>query len=111
MSWSHWMLLLARDLGVGARGARVVARVGLRRGGGGLLRPPRHERTILGDRRVDQLIEDVVGRVADEPGVEHERVTIRLLEPADVTDGPDSIGARFDERHTVSFSSAARLRL
>src|SRR4051812_3104386 len=65
---------LAGGLGVNAGDARLVTsggprgrrRDGFRR----LLRAPRHELPILRDRGVDQLIEHVVGRVADEPGVE-----------------------------------------
>src|SRR5471030_400920 len=103
---------LAGDLGVDARGARVVTSGGPRDRRRDrfhrLRRAPRHELPILRDRGVDQLIEHVVGRVADEPCVEHERVTIRLLEPANVTHGLDPIGARLDERHTVLLLSVAR---
>src|ERR1700693_3061032 len=104
--------LLAGGLGVGAHRARAVTPVRLRRGlgelRGGLLRTPRHELTVLGDRGLDQLIEDVVGRVADKPCIEHERIAVRLLQPADVTHDLDPMGTRLDERHRFSFSSAAR---
>src|ERR1700675_512919 len=64
--------LLANGLAGGARHARVVTPVRLRGGGpgglhSGLLRAPRHELTVLGYRGLDQSIEDVVSRVADEP--------------------------------------------
>src|ERR1700722_2479184 len=103
---------LAGSLGVNTRGARLVTPSDLRRGRGGRLRrlrrAPCHELTVFGDRGVNQLIEHVVGGVTDEPGVEHEGVTIRLLEPADVTHGLDPIGARLDERHTILLLSGAR---
>src|SRR5471032_697176 len=103
---------LAGNLGLDARRARVVTPGGWRNSLSGRLgalrRAPRHELPILRDRGVDQLIEHVVGGVADEPCVEHERVTIRFLEPANVTHGLDPIGARLDERHTVLLLSVAR---
>ena len=51
---------------------------------------PRHELAILHERGFDQLIEDVVDRVSDEPRVEHERVAIRFLQTTDVAHGPAS---------------------
>jgi hypothetical protein len=52
------------------------------------------------------LIEDVVGGVSDEACVEHERIAVRLLEPAVVTHGLDPMGARLDERHVILLSSS-----
>jgi hypothetical protein len=97
-------VLLARDLGLGVRSARVVTSVGCRSGLGRLLRTPRHALTVLGDRGLDELMEDVVGGVDYERCREHERIAVRLLEPADVTHGLDPMGARRDERHVTLLS-------
>ena len=66
-----------------------------------LLGTPRHELAVLRDRGLDQLIEDVIGAVADELRVQHQRVTIRFVEPVRVAHGLDAGGARLDEWHTV----------
>src|SRR5438105_3127811 len=64
-----------------------------------MLGAPGDKVTILGNRRVDELIEDVIGGVADEARVEHERVAIRFLQSADMAHGLDPIRARFDQWH------------
>ena len=50
-------------------------------------------------RRVNQLIEHVIGRVADTARVQHERVPIRLLQPADVPHVLHTIRSAFDQGH------------
>src|SRR4051812_30258628 len=63
---------------------------------------PGDELLVPRDRGVDQLIQHVISGVADKAGVEHERVTSGLLEPADVAHGLDTVRARLDQRHGTS---------
>ena len=59
-----------------------------------MLGAPREEVAIFGNRRVNQLIDDVIGRVADETRIEHERVAIGFLQTRDMAYGPDTIRPR-----------------
>ena len=66
----------------------------LRRDFVGMVLTSRDEVTILRERDFDQLIDDMIDGVLDEPRVEHERVTIRFLPPTDVaTHGSDLVWA------------------
>src|SRR6266566_2641927 len=64
-----------------------------------LLGSPRDEVAILCEGRVNQLIQDVVRRLADEAAVGEQRVSIRFLEATDVAQDLDAMRARFDQRH------------
>src|SRR6516165_9439456 len=64
-----------------------------------MLLAPRHEVAILHERGGDQLSGHGVDRVPDEARIEHERVAIRFLQMTQVAHGPDTIRARFDDRH------------
>jgi hypothetical protein len=79
----------------------------MRRGTARLRGSPREELPVFPNRGIDQLIDHVVGGVANE----HQRVAVRVLLSADVTDGPDAVGASLDERHRVSFQRSGAERV
>src|SRR5258707_396700 len=60
---------------------------------------PRDEIAVLANRGLDELIQDVIDGVADEPRIEQECVAVRFLQPTDVTHGSDAVGASLDDRH------------
>src|SRR5204862_6929499 len=60
---------------------------------------PPHKFLVLREHRFDQLIEDVLGRLAKELRVRVQRLVVFPIEPRDVPDKVLPSRARFDHRH------------
>src|SRR5262249_32643125 len=93
-----------RRHGVVIRGVRLWIRG--RRGAVRVCGAPRDEVPILRERRLDQLIEDVVGRLVDECGVREQRLAIGFLQSRDVAEDAKAACAGFDQSHVFSCGRA-----
>src|ERR1043166_7331730 len=75
-----------------------------------LRRAPGEEVPILGEGALNQLIEHIVGRVADELCIGTECVAMRLEQATDVAHGTDTIRARLDQWHGAPLLSDGSTR-
>jgi hypothetical protein len=69
-----------------------------------MFRPPCLEVLVLGEDRIDYLIEHVVGRLAEELGVGEQRFVRLAIQPDDVPDQLLASRTWFDERHAASMN-------
>ena len=75
---AHWLGLSAGDLSHHGHD-RLDTPAGRGRRTGRLSGAPRDEIAVLANRGLDELIQDVIDGVADEPRLERECVAVRLL--------------------------------
>ena len=70
-----------------------------------MLGSPRHELLIFGEHRVNELVQDVLGRLAKEVRVRVERFICLAVESCDVSHQLLAARAGFDEWHGAPFRS------
>src|SRR5262245_51104515 len=72
---------------------------------------PREEFLVLAEHGVNQLIEHILGRLAEERGIREQRLVALPIQPRNVADQVLPARAGLDHRHTLSSSAAIADRL
>ena len=67
---------------------------------------PGEELLVFGEHGVNELIEDVLGRLTEKRGVRKQRLVGFAIQPRDVPDDVLPARAGLDHRHTDSFRAA-----